>query len=143
MGIIRTSHGSVTFLLITMDVSQLYTSIRDINGLNACRHFLMVHQVQYLKHTMMILSMMETCLTDNIFVFENRHYRQSQGTAVGTSFIPSHGNLFMGWWEEQVVWIEPMLIYTKRVILWLRYIDDLFIIWRGDEESLKSIPSGT
>ncbi|KAJ1207704.1 hypothetical protein NDU88_003094, partial [Pleurodeles waltl] len=55
------------------------------------------------------------------------------GTAMGTCFAPSYANLFMGWWEEQVA--EEITQLDTNVVLWCCFIDDIFVIWRGDEEA--------
>ena len=51
---------------------------------------------------------------------------------MGTCFAPNLAGLFMGWWEHNVVY--PMEEFNEHVLLWLRYIDDLFIIWQGSME---------
>ncbi|KAJ1108228.1 hypothetical protein NDU88_005610 [Pleurodeles waltl] len=39
----------------------------------------------------------------------------------------------MGWWEEQVS--SNIADYEDKVTLWCPYIDDIFIIWKGDVQS--------
>ena len=77
----------------------------------------------------MILEMMEFCLTHNIFLFNGEVYQQCRGTAMGTCFAPSYANLFMGWWEEQVSIADSTAPGMERCVLWLWFIDDLFLIW--------------
>lgn len=77
----------------------------------------------------MLEKMMTYCLEQNIFIFEKTLYRQTSGIAMGTCFAPSLVNFFLGWWEEQVVWAATNYHYTKHIPIWIRYIDDLFLIW--------------
>ena len=55
---------------------------------------------------------------------------------MGTCFAPNLANLVMGWWEHSVV--EHMEEYDSHVLLWLRFIDDLFIIWQGTDSQAIS-----
>ncbi|KAJ1205904.1 hypothetical protein NDU88_001325 [Pleurodeles waltl] len=72
------------------------------------------------------------CLINNFFLFD-QVYKQIQGTAMGKCFAPSLANLFIGWSEEQIS--SSIAEYEEKVVLWCRYIDDIFIIWKGDVES--------
>ena len=42
-------------------------------------------------------------LTMNNFSFDNEHYLQKHGTAMGTRMAPSYANLFMGKFEQQAI----------------------------------------
>lgn len=44
----------------------------------------------------------EFILKYNYFTFNNKFYLQTQGTAMGTKFAPSHANLLMGMFEEKI-----------------------------------------
>ena len=76
--------------------------------------------------------MLSFCLTHNFFLFDDTFYCQTQGAAMGACFSPSYANLFMGWWEDRIANNTEGFM---QVLLWIRYIDDLFIIWKGSEES--------
>ena len=49
---------------------------------------------------------------------------QKRGTAIGTRMAPAYANLFMHHLESQLLNLAPVKPY-----LWLRYIDDIFMIW--------------
>jgi hypothetical protein len=68
----------------------------------------------------------------NNFRFMEDHYLQIQGTAMGTRMAPSYAILFMAALEER-------LLATSRhkPTTWLRYIDDILIIWNQGEDKLK------
>ena len=51
---------------------------------------------------------------------------------MGTRVAPSYANLFMKYLEIDL--LEP---YNKKPKFWLRFIDDLFIIWPHGEEELE------
>ncbi len=51
---------------------------------------------------------------------------------MGTRTAPSYVNLFMANLEEQL-----LSKYPTKPLLWLRYIDDILVVWDGDQERLK------
>ena len=71
-------------------------------------------------------------LKNNNFEFDGKHYLQKRGTAIGTRMAPAYANLFMHDLESQLLDLAPVKPY-----LWLRYIDDVFMIWTAGEEQLQ------
>lgn len=53
---------------------------------------------------------------------------------MGTRAAPNFANVYMGWFEDefghQAHWYEYILD-------WIRFIDDIFMIWKGDSNSLE------
>ena len=58
-------------------------------------------------------------LTMNNFVFNDQHFIQQHGTAMGTRMAPAYANLFMGEFER-----KALKDYTDQPYPWLRYIHD-------------------
>ena len=52
--------------------------------------------------------------------------------AIGTVCASSYANLFMVKFEEKQIYPYIKDVY----LLYLRYIDDIFIIWKGTKEQL-------
>ena len=50
--------------------------------------------------TWYLLNLLKEVLSQNIFEFNDKFYRQVVGTAMGTAVAPTYANLFMGWLEE-------------------------------------------
>jgi len=71
-------------------------------------------------------------LTMNNFSFNDKHYLQIHGTAMGTKVAPSNANLFLGYFEANALENAPFQPHT-----WLRYIDDIFMIWTEGPDKLK------
>ena len=76
----------------------------------------------------------EIVLKNNNFEFDERHFVQKLGTAIGTRMAPSYANIFMDKLERQLISNALIKPHT-----WWRYIDDIFIIWTEGEESLKDL----
>ena len=55
---------------------------------------------------------------------------------MGTKMIPQYANLFMADLEKKILGKFP-----NKLIFYLRYIDDIFLIWTHGEESLKQFYS--
>jgi hypothetical protein len=68
--------------------------------------------------------------------FGSRFFRQIKGTAMGTPMAVSFANLFMKKFECDLLDAFEKE-HNMRPFLWLRFIDDVFFIWDGDESSLK------
>ena len=117
-------------LLVTLDVRSLYTNIPHNEGIEACRAALNTRQVLQ-PPTEDLIHLIKLILTKNNFVFEEDHYLQIHGTAMGTRMAPSYANIFMGDLEKRI-----LTQVDKRPDIWWRYIDDVFAIWSYGEESL-------
>ena len=65
------------------------------------------------------------------FVFNDQNYLQTGGTAMGTALAPNYTNLFMDRFET-----KALSIWHLKPILWLRFIDDIFMIWPHGKEEL-------
>ena len=68
----------------------------------------------------------------NYFSLNKKLYRQIQGTAMGTRMAPSYANIFMKYVETQLIDTSP-----KKPKIWLRFIDDIFMIRGHDRHSLE------
>lgn len=118
------------WLLATMDISSLYTSIPNMAGLEAVRHFLSTADGLNLPVEFLI-ECLHFVLDNNFFAFEGKKYSQIRGTAMGSSAAPSFANLFVGYMEECNIFTATA--YSSHVKCWFRFIDDVFLIWDGDE----------
>uniref|UniRef100_A0A803JB72 Reverse transcriptase domain-containing protein n=1 Tax=Xenopus tropicalis TaxID=8364 RepID=A0A803JB72_XENTR len=127
--------GEIPFdsILVTMDVKSLYTIIPHDMGIRASREALLTDTslrvlVEFLTQ------LLKLTRTRNFFRFENSFYLQIAGTAMGSALAPSYGNLFMLQFETEH--IVPLL--GDSILVYFRYIDDLFLIWTKGVDSLLS-----
>lgn len=70
------------------------------------------------------------------FTFNDQLYLQIQGVAMRTSCAPAYANLFLGGWERSIQADEPYKEFLENVLLWFRYLDDLFLVWTGTKDNL-------
>ena len=102
-------------LLVTLDISSLYTNIPHKEGISGCEEILNRRELQE-PPTANLCQLIQLVLSNNPFVFNNVNYLQVHGTAMGTRVAPSYVNLFMGKLEWEFLWTQDKI---PRV--WWRY----------------------
>jgi hypothetical protein len=122
--------------LVTMDVASLYTNIDHREGAEACFEILEKRKNKKITSSRLKRLIM-VVLTSNIFRFGNQLYKQIKGTAMGTPMAVNYANLFLEKFEVDML-DEFEKTHKIRPFIWLRYIDDVFLIWQHGEESLKT-----
>uniref|UniRef100_A0A8C5QZ70 Reverse transcriptase domain-containing protein n=1 Tax=Leptobrachium leishanense TaxID=445787 RepID=A0A8C5QZ70_9ANUR len=120
------------YILVTSDVSALYSNIPHIEGITAIKNILERTNSLPPKQIDFILEGIHLILTNIYFWFNEDFYLQVKGNAMGTNFAPSFANLFMAEWEEPLIQKGG-----ENIILYRRYIDDILLIWGGGEQSLE------
>ena len=121
-------------LLVTLDVSSLYTNIPQLQGKQAIARALIKHRRNgTYPCNASIIQLLNLVLSLNNFTFNGDHYLQVGGTAMGTKVAPSYANLFMADFEDKFVYTYP-----DEPFLWLRFIDDIFMIWTHGTLSLDN-----
>ena len=121
-------------LLVTLDVSSLYTNIPNDIGIQACKEQLSHHRTgSHFPTNDSIITLLEMVLTKNNFNFNTEHFLQVGGTAMGTRLAPSYANIFMDHFERTFVYT-----YDIQPLLWKRYIDDIFVLWTAGAQALTS-----
>ena len=106
-------------ILVTIDVVGLYPHIphqREEQGIP----------------TEDIVDLASIVLKNNNFGFDEKHFVQKSGTAIGTKMAPSYANLFMDDLERKIISASTLKPY-----MWLRFIDDVFMVWTHGEERLR------
>ena len=134
--LINNQHGPLPedTILCTMDVTALYTNIPTDEFISASQHYLARQHTATEVDT--LSKFMELILTQNNFELVGQHFIQTRGTAMGTRIAPSGACLFMGRLEEDFLATAP-----KSPLIWLRYIDDVFLLWTHGEEQLDNFIS--
>ena len=121
-------------ILVTMDVTGLYTNIDETERLEAMREALEENSQNQKPSANVLTLMMRLILMLNNFVFNNVNHLQKMRTAMGTRAAPSYSNIFMGNFEDQFVYKSRWYGFIR---FWGRYIDYIFFIWTETTESLK------
>lgn len=112
-------------LLVTLDVTSMYTNIDNKAGLKTVKDILN-YNPQPDRPDEEILQLLQLSLENNDFEFNGKWYVQTSGTAMGKKFAPSYANIFMAAFESDALnkcKITPLV--------YLRFLDDIFLIWTG------------
>ncbi|XP_076458602.1 uncharacterized protein LOC143292299 [Babylonia areolata] len=115
----------------TMDIVSLYTNIPHQEGMLAVKHFLPKSSLRL--HFPTILHLTELVLTLNSS-FDQDHFQQQSGVAMGTKMGPSFPCLFVGFIEEQAF----RQYKGVRPAFYKRFIDDCLGIATGPVDSLQA-----
>jgi hypothetical protein len=111
--------------IITGDIESLYPNI-DIQKL--------VRLIDDLDITSGPLC--EFVCENSYVTYNNKVYQQLQGIPMGTNAAVTLANLYVGSLIDRFIESRPDVIYYKR------YIDDLFIIWKGSLDSWNRCAAG-
>ena len=120
-----------TDIMVTIDVKSLYTNIPHTEGIAAITRMMEDTGLDTLKR-MFICNLAHQVLTKNYFQFNEQLYIQKQGTAMGTKMAPNYAIIFMHYLETNL-----LNQATFKPTIWLRFIDDIFMIWPHGIQKLK------
>ena len=117
-------------LLCSIDVTSLYTNIIHKEGIElAVKALHTTYNADPDQPPPEIIGeMLKFILTNNVLEFEGQHYLQLQGCAMGSKCSPSYACIFMGHMEQRL-----QAIGGQKILLWKRFIDDIFLIWKGSQ----------
>ena len=118
-------------LLVTIDVSSLYTNIIHEEGLQAMQDWMLQNKISH-KRTEFIKKLGNLVLKHNYFEFNGQLFVQQQGTTMGTRMAPNYAIIFMHKIETELLQKSPL-----QPSFFKRFIDDIFLIWPHGEELQK------
>ena len=127
LGILKDTQVTSESIFVSFDVSALYTNIPHDEGISAINNFLTTHTNPSIARR--ISSLTKLVLENNNFTFNDNHYIQVSGTAMGTKMAPSYANIFMAEFEETHTPQAPC-----KPVFWKRFIDDILCIFHKNDD---------
>uniref|UniRef100_A0A803JWW8 Reverse transcriptase domain-containing protein n=1 Tax=Xenopus tropicalis TaxID=8364 RepID=A0A803JWW8_XENTR len=121
------------FLLCSLDVKDLFTSIPHKEGIECTRQYLTETKLHSYKINF-ICDLLEMVLTRNDFKFNDDYYMKLQGCAMGANMAPAYANIFMDNFERSYIFSNTK--YHSFIQGYMRYVDDTFFLWTGTQELL-------
>ena len=119
-------------LIVTMDVSSMYTNIDHQSGLEAVKKAFEKYPNPS-RPDEHILKLLELSLKNNDFQFNGDTFLQIKGCAMGKRFAPSYANLFMAYFETEAM-KKCYLLPTA----YFRFLDDIFCVWDHGRQNLDT-----
>ena len=117
--------------LVSFDVSALFTSIlvpdalQVINSkISTCTNFTNVYKISTEK----FIKLLEFTITNCVFCFTKKFYKQLQDTAMGSPVSPVFANIYIEYFESLAIPSSPTLIKW-----WFRFVDDVHSVTRKDQ----------
>ena len=127
----KTKIGKDT-ILVSMDVSSLYTNIPQEEGTETvCKAYETFHNHNPPIPTSFLREMLGLILKENSFQFNGDNYLQTHGTAMGTKMAVSFASILMAEMESKLIQQSE----TKPSV-WRRYIDDIFSLWDSSKKDV-------
>jgi uncharacterized protein (UPF0335 family) len=111
-------------ILVSFDVVSLFTNIPVQEAIDIINNKLDLPDD--------IIDLISHCLNNTFFQYEGQIYKQTKGTPMGSPLSPVVANIFMIELEERAI-----LNAEFKPDMWLRYVDDTFIIWKHGHDRLK------
>ena len=119
-------------ILVSMDVTSLYTNIPQEEGINTvCKTYEAFYRKNTPIPTHSLREMLKLILQENFFHFYGRDYHQTHGTAMGTKMAVAFANIFMSAVETEIINKSK-----TKPLRWKRYIDDVFSLWDAKREEI-------
>ena len=119
-------------ILVTMDVTSLYTNIPHKEGINAVARTL-EEDSTFTGSARTILKFLSLVLNLNNFTFNDQNILQIKGCSMGSKCSCPYADIFMGKFEQDKIY---PLIQGKHECYY-RFRDDIFIIWTSGIIALK------
>lgn len=122
-------------IIVSFDVKSLFTNVPLQEALQVIEQRLST-DVHLRSRTLLsiesIMELLRKCLTTTYFTFEGEYYQQDDGAAMGSPLSPIVANIYMEFFEEMA-----MNLSKTRPRLWVRYVDDTFILWEHGKRRLN------
>ncbi|XP_044167639.1 uncharacterized protein LOC122951676 [Acropora millepora] len=121
-------------VLATSDVCSLYTNIPQEEGIEVvCQNYQEHYQSKTPIPTQSLGDLMPLILKENSFKFNDKHYLQTHGIAMGTKMAVAFAVIFMAHIEKQLLANSP-----HKPLIWKRFIDDIFSVWTLPEAEVNN-----
>jgi hypothetical protein len=121
--------GVTPIFITTADVEAMYTNINTGHVIE------ILGNPEYdIENKASLLEILRRLLRYTTFVYEDKTYLQKKGLAMGNPLSGTLANIYLAFFENQII---PK--YKDNIILYKRYIDDILILSRDENQTLKMI----
>lgn len=117
--------------LVTGDVTALYTNMAFDRVMEEVKKAFTLHPLPR-RPDDYLLKLLDLTMRRNDFQFNGKTYLQVCGMAMGKTYAPALADLYMTYFDEKAHELSTLLD------TYYRFLDDIFFIWIGSEDTLIS-----
>jgi hypothetical protein len=121
--------------LISLDVKNLFPSVPLLDLKQILDLSLKKHKQVSNEKANIIMDLVNTCLRQNYFIFNNDYFIQDDGLPMGSPLSPLLAEIFMDNFECNIF---SSINLSSCIRFYSRYVDDVLMIWTGSERQLNS-----
>ncbi|MEL6804856.1 MAG: reverse transcriptase domain-containing protein, partial [Bacteroidota bacterium] len=122
---------SANTYMASFDVSSLFTNVPLMETINICVDAVQEASCSSLSRESLV-ELLQCATSCTEFSFNDLMYRQIDGVAMGSPLGPTLANTFIGFLEQK------FYKDNDEPLVYCRYVDDIFVIFRTKEECEKS-----
>jgi hypothetical protein len=125
--------------LVSFDVVSLFTNVPVDEALQVISNKLHNDDTLAERSALQaeaIMELLEVCLKTTYFQVDDKFFQQKDGMAMGSSLSPIVSNIYMEYFEKLALDSAQ-----HKPSLWLRYVDDTFVVWPHGPEHLQNFLS--
>lgn len=116
--------------LISLDVKDMFTNIPADKVI----HLVKNNRLSEFENKEEVIELLSVCLRQNYFRFNNRFYVQEEGLPMGSPLSPVMADIYMNEFEKRIITESK---HRDKIKTWLRYVDDILLIWEGNDEEFE------
>jgi hypothetical protein len=125
--------------MISLDVESLFTNVPVYETIELAIKIIMDKKKNDKKYTKLnakdLRNLFQLALTNTPFRFYDQLYMQVDGVSMGSPLAPIFADIFMTHIEQQLKDYDQF----NKIKLYLRYVDDTFIIFNDKERDAKRL----
>ena len=128
--------------LVSLDIVSMYSNMSDDLGISACTEYLNTRNFSDMNEEMQIstsniIDALKLCIKNNYFECNGKIHKIIGGVGTGIKLAPPYACIGMGKYEKLVFESENDLV--SLVLFWKRFIDDIFMLFRGSHEQCANL----
>ena len=122
------------YRLVSFDVENLFPSIPIAECLPLVNKLLFTSDIPDAV-CVQFMDLLTLSLNQNFFLFNGEIFSQQSGLPMGAPLSPILAEIFLQNLEANFISKNPL--FKKQVIKWIRYVDDVLVLFDGEEEAVK------
>lgn len=119
-------------LLASFDVVSLFTKVPVDEAIDCFENRLINANLSAIEIND-IITLTKLCVESPFFVYDGQYYEQTDGLPMGSPLSPLLADIFLDYIE-----CKALNNYHEKPLIWIRYVDDIFLIWNFGKDSLAT-----